>query len=113
MELIALATAVVFGLIHLFGSWLNALDEFPRSWWLSASSGTSVAYVFFHLLPAIAHEGKIALGDVWMLERLEAPSLSIALLGLVVFYGLEQLARGNRSAHALAHDRQEAEDFHD
>ena len=43
--------AIAFALIHLYSYRLKFLDSTPRSWWLSFSSGISVAYVFVHVLP--------------------------------------------------------------
>ncbi len=46
--------AVGLALVHLFSGKLRFLDATPRSIWLSASSGVSVAYVFVHILPELS-----------------------------------------------------------
>lgn len=94
-----LPMALAFGLaaVHIFGGRLKALTVVPRNAWLSFAGGTSVAYVFAHLLPEMAHlqealREAAALGalvetrHVWLL----------ALAGLVVFYGLEHLVVRSR-----------------
>ena len=43
-------------IIHLFSGSIRFLDVLPRSRWLSAADGISVAYVFVHLLPDLAQE---------------------------------------------------------
>ena len=54
--------AASLGGIHLFGAKLRFLDETPRSRWLSAAGGVSVAYVFVHVLPELA-EGQRSVAD--------------------------------------------------
>ena len=48
-----LAVAFVFAGIHLLADRLRFLDGTPRSRWLSAAGGVSVAYVFLHVLPEL------------------------------------------------------------
>ena len=95
--MLPLLLAAGLALVHLFAGKLRFLDVMPRSRWLSFAGGISVAYVFAHLLPEVA-EGQEALleagaerfvledGHVWLL----------ALLGLVLFYGLERAAKASK-----------------
>lgn len=88
--------AAAFALVHIFGIRLKFLDVTPRSIWLSAAGGVSVAYVFVHLIPELAEYQERfadALEDGSLLARIERHSYLIALAGLVVFYGLDRLAR--------------------
>lgn len=99
MSTLALALAVLLALVHVFATHLVFLDRVPRSRWLSAASGLSVAYVFVHLLPEIA-AGHDTLGEAGRgSERLPTLWL-VALAGLAVFYGLERLAKGSRKDEA-------------
>ncbi|MBV7256642.1 hypothetical protein KCG44_07570 [Pacificimonas sp. WHA3] len=86
--LVALLVAV-----HLFSGKLKFLERLPRSRWLSAAGGSSVAYVFVHLLPELAHAqsllGKQAEGTDF--AAIETHIYLIALVGLVLFYGLQQV----------------------
>lgn len=93
--------AAAFFLIHLFAGRLK-LQPMPRSVWLSAAGGISVAYVFVHLLPELAaHQRRFEsdAGPGGPLRALESHSYLIALVGLSVFYGLERMVRrhGRRS----------------
>ncbi|SER27152.1 hypothetical protein [Natrinema salaciae] len=87
------ALAIALALVHLFAGRLGFGGRIPRSRWLSAAGGVSVAYVFVHLLPDIGEAATT-------LETYGGPTASaehhgylLALLGFVTFYGLEQLAR--------------------
>jgi hypothetical protein len=90
------AVALAFALTHAFGAQLRLLHRAPRSIWLSLAGGVSVAYVFVHLLPELAehqeHVGHGA-GEGGLLATIESEVWLMALLGLVIFYGLERLAR--------------------
>lgn len=90
--------AAVLVAVHVFTPSMRFLRGVPRSAWLSAFGGISVAYVFVHLLPELAK----AQGTVRETVGATALSLAdrhvylIALLGLAAFYGLERLAKESR-----------------
>ena len=98
MSASTLFAAAVLAVVHLFAGKLRFLEGIPRSRWLSASSGVSVAYVFVHLLPELSERQEAlreaAEGVVPFIER---HVYLVALLGLAVFYGLELLARRSRT----------------
>lgn len=95
-----LLVALLFAAIHLAGRRLDFLGGVPRSVWLSAAGGVSVAYVFVHVLPELAaHQREV-------LARLEGGGIGaliethvyvLALLGLMLFYGLDRMIRLSRS----------------
>ena len=93
MEIVATGlVALGFALVHLLGARLDFLRTVPRSLWLSAAGGVSVAYVFVHILPDLAaHQRRVEEGG--LLESIESHVWLIALVGLAAFYGLERLAR--------------------
>lgn len=96
--------ALLFALVHVLGPRLSFLRTVPRSVWLSAAGGVSVAYVFVHLLPELAvHQRDFAEaggeGGAW--SGIERHVYVLALAGLATFYGLDRLAR--RSARDCAH----------
>ena len=93
MELAATGlVALLFALVHLLGARLDFLRTVPRSLWLSAAGGVSVAYVFVHVLPDLSeHQRRVEEGG--SLRSLESHVWLLAMLGLVAFYGLERLAR--------------------
>lgn len=90
--------ALVFALVHVFGKSLRFLQKTPRSIWLSISGGVSLGYVFIHILPELSEK------QAESLQHLDASgegALGLhvyltALVGLVLFYGLDRLVR---SAH--------------
>lgn len=97
--MILLTAVLVAGLavIHLFAGRLRFLDVFPRSRWLSAAGGISVAYVFVHLLPDLAKEQETireAAGESF--DFLEYHVYLVSLVGLATFYGLERAAKVSR-----------------
>jgi hypothetical protein len=54
--LLAVGLAAIHLYIHLYANRMRFLDVLPRSRWLSAAGGISVAYVLVHLLPNLAEE---------------------------------------------------------
>lgn len=114
-ETAALFAALLLAALHLFGSALRFLTLVPRSRWLSAAGGVSIAYVFVHLLPELA-EGQAVIEGVArggeeaapgpMLEFLEHHVYLVALAGLAVFYGIEKHSLTSRRRR----DEQSGED---
>lgn len=97
MVLLSMVLTAVLALVHLFAGRLRFLDVTPRSRWLSAAGGISVAYVFVHILPDLAEEQETlreATGE--SLAFLEYHVYLISLVGLAVFYGLERAAKASR-----------------
>ena len=94
MTLATFFIAAAFAAIHLFAGKLRFLNRLPRSRWLSAAGGVSVAYVFLHLLPEL-NERQAELGDGELF--FERHVFSVALLGLAAFYGLERLVAKSRN----------------
>ncbi|MBW3543851.1 MAG: hypothetical protein KY476_26685, partial [Planctomycetes bacterium] len=88
----SVVAVAVLAAVHLFAGRLRFLDVIPRSRWLSIAGGVSVAYAALHLLPELGRKKGVfaeAGGAAWM----EHSVYLLALAGLVVFYGLEKLAR--------------------
>jgi hypothetical protein len=85
---------LVFVAIHLSVDRMRFFDVVPRSRWLSAAGGVSVAYVFVHLLPELA-AGQEILKNVRFIQVgfLRHHAYLVALIGLISFYGLERLVR--------------------
>ena len=107
---LAFVVALLFATIHLCGRAMEFLRTSPRSVWLSAAGGISVAYVFVHILPELEHhqhEFDVRGGPLGLLDASERHVYFVALVGLAAFYGLESLARryGPRAATASARRR--------
>lgn len=91
---IALAAAVILAVLHVITGRLRFLDVVPRSRWLSAAGGTSVAYVFMHLLPELSEaQQAIAGAATGALPFLERHAYLLALASLSLFYGVERASR--------------------
>ncbi|NEP16741.1 MAG: hypothetical protein F6J97_07525 [Leptolyngbya sp. SIO4C1] len=96
--------AIAFALTHLYGCRLRFLDKTPRSRWLSLSSGISVAYVFIHVLPDLSEAQHQVLTSDIALAFLEHHVYVMALIGMVLFYGLERLAKQSRQKNLAEGD---------
>ncbi len=96
-QIVSLLAVVALVAAHLFADKLRFLSGTPRSVWLSAFGGVSVAYVFVHLLPELA-EGQETLREALAggLRVLENHIYLIALLGLAIFYGVERTTAEGR-----------------
>lgn len=84
--------------VHLFSQNLRVLDGVPRSRFLSLAGGMAVSFVLLRLLPALS-EGQEAIEettDRGSFYFLKDHVYIVALLSLVIFYGLERLAKGSR-----------------
>lgn len=102
IESFSASLVAVIGLVvvHLHANRLRFLEVIPRSRMLSMAGGMSVAYVFLRILPDLGRSELILgyrLGAALNIPR-HAVYL-VALLGLVVFYGMERLADRSRRAH--------------
>jgi hypothetical protein len=103
MWLPSLLAALGLAALHLFAGELRFLDRRPRSYWLSAAGGVSVAYVFVRLLPQLAagQEAvrRVVSGPVAFVEH---HVYLVALLGLATFYGVEALPKGSHAQQVAA-----------
>lgn len=89
---IACVASAAFVLVHVFVGRIRFIGGTPRSRWLSAAGGVSVAYVFLHLLPEVSEGQKTLAESFSPVGFAERHVYLIAMLGLVLFYGLERLA---------------------
>ncbi|TWT24700.1 hypothetical protein [Planomicrobium sp. CPCC 101110] len=102
-----------FILIHIFSKNMRFLKEVPRSRFLSVAGGISVAYVFLHLLPDLGRYQETLQEELesgfW--SFLESHIYVIAMIGLVLFYGLEKMAVSSRlSKHRAPKKAEEDEE---
>jgi hypothetical protein len=96
-SIVPLIVAFCLGLVHVFAGKLRFLNVLPRSRWLSFAGGTSVAYVFVHLLPELEkYQNALQPADGAMLSFLDHHVYLIALTGLAVFYGIERSTKESR-----------------
>ena len=99
-----LILAIGLASIHAFASKLNVLTFVPEHRWISFAGGVSIGYVFLEIFPELSHaQEELAHSAISMVAYLENHVYILALLGLLVFYGLNILAltsrRWNRQTH--------------
>ncbi len=83
-------------LIHLFPGTLLDLMKKHREWWISASGGIAVAYVFLHLFPELTEAQESLAEGSRILPWIEHHAYLLSLLGLTVFYGLESIVKNSK-----------------
>lgn len=90
----ALIAAILIALVHIYGVRLTFSPVIPRSHWLSLAGGTSVAFVFVHILPELGR-GQEAIQDTghWLTDVLGHHVYLVALGGLLLYYGLERTVK--------------------
>jgi hypothetical protein len=88
-----LLAATALEVVHLLAGRVHSLGVFPGRVWLSAGGGAAVAFVFVHILPELGR-GHRAVGESAMIGGvLERYVYLVALVGIILFYGLEHLAQ--------------------
>jgi zinc transporter ZupT len=101
--MLILISAAFLGLVHVFAGKLRFLHVVPRSRWLSFAGGTSVAYVFVHLLPELEkYQSMLESKTGTALLFLDHHAYLIALAGLVAFYGIERSTKQSRKETRVA-----------
>lgn len=99
--------ALLLAAVHIFASKIKLLHGIPRSKWLSAAGGVSVAYVFIHILPEL-EEWQQKFEESSSLEFLKLHLYLIALIGLAIFYSLERAAKLSRQSERESKQEKEA-----
>ncbi len=97
MTAIAFFIAIILGLVHVFGTHLTFLEIDPRSGWLSAGAGVTVAFIFLYLLPELSHFRDL-LSDHPHFGAIDELTYLLALTGVALFYAMEHLAFHTRRA---------------
>lgn len=90
----SLLVIIGFMFVHIFTDTIKFLHERLTNRIMSLVSGGSIAYVFLHLVPELTHYQEVAekayLGTE--LENIDYVTYMSALLGIAVFYGINQLS---------------------
>jgi hypothetical protein len=99
MAVLPLAGALVLALIYMLGNaGSGGGAAHRRRWWSSAAAGASVAYVFVDILPELGAGRRAVVGSAGeSLLFAEQRIYVVALLGFVVFYGLEHMVLASRA----------------
>jgi hypothetical protein len=96
---VSFAMALGFCAVHLFVGHLRFLDAVPRSRWLSFAGGVAVGYVFLHIMPEIgAHAATFERATGLAAPLAEAVVYTLALAGMILFYGMERAIVTSRDA---------------
>jgi hypothetical protein len=92
------AAALLLASVYVFGNRLRARSH--RRWWVSVAGGVSVSTIFIDLLPEISdRQAKISAGAHQGSALFPEQAIYLAaLLGFVLFYGLEYLLATSASA---------------
>lgn len=101
-------------MVHVLARRLTFIENIRPRRWLSFASGTSVAYIFIHLMPELAAGQRVLEeGGAPLAGFLKSHVWLVALAGLVVFYGLERAAKCSRktSRERSGEDKTEHEVF--
>lgn len=100
INIVGLLLAVCLGLVHIFASRIQWFANIPQRWWISIAGGVSIAYIFLDIFPELGKaQTEVEHSSNLAVEYLENHIYLLALLGLVIFYGLEKLALQSRSYH--------------
>jgi hypothetical protein len=102
--LLALVSALVLAALHLAAPHIRRLPFVPEYATTSFAGGLAVSYVFLHLLPELA-AGNEEVGELLGDSGERTPLLGleiflVALVGFLLFYGLERLAQRHRTRSA-------------
>lgn len=104
MILPTLAAALGFAAIHIAVVRTHFLDRRPRAGFLSFAGGIAVTYVFLDILPQLAAHQRTFARELRLSDAAaEAWVYLVALIGLVLFYGLERAAKLSRAHHRHLH----------
>lgn len=93
-----LSQAVVvvgFICIHIFAGKLQSQQTTPHPGWLSLAGGISVAYVFLHIFPELGAAHRVVSKEWNDLPFTGYYTYLIGLVGVVIFYGLEHIAKSS------------------
>jgi hypothetical protein len=86
---------IAFIVIHLLANKLIPANKIKRLQWFSFSGGLAVAYVFVYVLPALHSQQKL-IKDYSNRLAMESELYFIGLLGVLMFYGIQKVARNKR-----------------
>ena len=108
---ISLSGAALLAAVHVFSQKLRILKGVPRSWLLSTVGGMAVAFVLLQLLPAIAEHQRTLeqAGRSGLFAVLKKDVYVIMLFSLVIYYGLERLAKESKQRNKEQNNLERAE----
>ena len=91
LTILYLIFTIALAVLHIVVGKLTFLERvIPKFRWISLGAGVSIAYVFLMILPELNH-AQVEINHISILAYLENHVYILALVGLLVFYGLEIL----------------------
>ena len=85
--------AIGLALVHAFLARLNISKLIPEFRWISFAGGVSIGYVFVEIVPELSHaQEELEHSAIPFVAYLENHVYILAMLGLLLFYGLDVLA---------------------
>ena len=88
-----LILAIALALVHGFATRLPIFSILPRFRWISFAGGVSLSYVFLEIFPELSHtQAELQHTEILLVQYLENHVYILALMGLLVFHGLDLLA---------------------
>lgn len=85
--------AIGLAFVHAFVAKLNISKLIPEFRWMSFAGGVSIGYVFVEIFPELSHaQEELEHSAIPFIAYLENHVYILAMLGLLVFYGLDVLA---------------------
>lgn len=99
-----LILAIALALVHGFANRLPIFSIIPRFRWTSFAGGVSISYLFLQIFPELSNaQEELLHSQFGMVEYLKNHVYILALMGLLVFYGLDLLAPRAKSLHSSTH----------
>jgi hypothetical protein len=93
MVSLALLLAFALAIVHAVVARLPLFAVIPRYRWTSFAGGVSISFVFLEIFPELSHaKEKLEGSEMSVLHHLDNQFHLIALIGLLVFYGLGSFA---------------------
>ncbi|ELS01858.1 hypothetical protein Xen7305DRAFT_00015650 [Xenococcus sp. PCC 7305] len=93
-----LILAIALALVHGFAARLPIFSIIPRFRWTSFAGGVSLSYVFLEIFPELSHtQEELQHSEILLVQYLENHVYILALMGLLVFYGLNLLTHRAKS----------------
>lgn len=106
---LGLILAVGLALIHAFLSKFNIEAIIPEYRWLSFAGGVSISYVFLEIFPELSHaQETLENVAIPLVAYLENHVYILALLGLIIFYGLDVFVLNHAKSFASSNSPQKS-----
>ena len=81
--------AIALALVHALMARLPIFSIIPRFRWTSFAGGVSISFVFLEIFPELSHaKEKLEHTEISLVHDLENQFHLVALVGLLLFYGL-------------------------